>query len=134
MGKSFNKYVKIELYKWSSSEFPQEYGLVYTSLDDAFKSSTLRLSVNTDMVLCRVAGDMCRNHQVRCHVKITAPRDSRGDCKFGEVVVSQHGDINPTVEEESAWFKFWCEEGGAHIFLKSTEQKLDRNMERTYWE
>ncbi|QCD78176.1 hypothetical protein DEO72_LG1g1808 [Vigna unguiculata] len=134
MGNSFNKYAKIELYKWSSSEFAEEYALVYTSLEDVFRSSTLRLSVDTDMVLCRLVGDMCKTHQVRCHVKISALRDSRGDCKFGEVVVSQQGDVDPTVRDDSAWFKFWCEDGGAHIFLKSTEQKLDRVMERTCWE
>jgi len=128
--------VKIELYKWSSSEFPQEYALVYTSLDDGSRTSTLRLSVNTDMVLCRLADDMCKQHPVRCHAKITALRDSRGDCKFGEVLVSQDGDDgDPTVEDDYAWFTYSCEDEGGDFTLKCREQKPDRvNMERTYWE
>ncbi|QCD78178.1 hypothetical protein DEO72_LG1g1810 [Vigna unguiculata] len=99
MGNSFNKHVDIELSKWSTTEFPQEYVLVYTSLDDPFRTSAFRLSANTDMVLCRLAGDMCKKHPVRCRVNITALRDSRGDCRFGEVAVSQQGDEDPSVEE-----------------------------------
>jgi len=58
-GSAFSKYFKIEVYKWSSSEFAEEYALVYTSLDDASKTTSLRFSVNADMVLCRVADNMC---------------------------------------------------------------------------
>ncbi|KAK7333372.1 hypothetical protein VNO80_30140 [Phaseolus coccineus] len=135
MGNTFYKYVKIELYKWSSSEFPQEYALVYTSLDDASRISTLRLSVNTDMVLCRHADDMCGSHPVRCHAKITALRDSRGDCKFGEVVVSQYGVGDPTVDDDHTCFFYSCVDEGGEFTLKSREQRIDRvNMERTYWE
>jgi len=137
MGNSFNKPVKIELYRWSSSEFPEEYALVYTSLDDASRISTLRLSINTDMVLCRHADDMCKEHPVRFHVKITALRDSRGDCNFGEVlVVSEDGDIgDPIVLDYHAWFPYSCEDKSCYFILKSMEQKLDRvHMERTYWE
>jgi len=135
MGKSsLNKSVKIELYKWSSSEFAEEYALVYTSVEDVFRSSILRLSVDTDMVLCRLASDMCKIHQARCHVKISALRDSRGDCKFGEIVVSQQGDVTPFVWGESAAFTYWCDNRPSIIYLKPTEQKLDRMMERTFWE
>jgi len=65
MGNPYSKYVKIDLYKWSSSEFPQEYALVYTSLDDPSRTTTLRFSVNTDMVLCGVADHMCKDHPAR---------------------------------------------------------------------
>ncbi|KAL9319906.1 hypothetical protein ACSQ67_011745 [Phaseolus vulgaris] len=136
MGNTLNKYVMIELYKWSSSEFPQEYALVYTSLHDASRISTLRLSVNTDMVLCRHADDMCKRHPVRCHAKITALRDTRGDCNFGEVVVSKYGDDEDlTLDDNYACFNYSCEDEGGEFILKSREQKLELvNMERTYWE
>ncbi|CAJ1963918.1 unnamed protein product [Sphenostylis stenocarpa] len=136
MGNPFSKYVKIDLYKWSSSDFPQEYALVYTSLEDASKISTLRLSVNTDMVLCRHTDNMCNDHPVRIYVKITALRDSNGDCKFGEVLVIERGNKEDrTVDDDYASFTYCCDDESGDFWVKCRSQNLDRvNMERTYWE
>ncbi|RDX65053.1 hypothetical protein CR513_56322, partial [Mucuna pruriens] len=135
MGNPFSKYVKVELYKWSSSEFPQEYALIYTSLDDEFRTSTLRVSVNTDVVLCRHADNMCKHHPARFHMKVTAVRDNNGDCKFKEVIIVENGSgPNSAVVDNYACLRYGCEDESGEFTVKSKDQNLDRvNLEKTYW-
>ncbi|KAK8468545.1 hypothetical protein PHAVU_006G056000 [Phaseolus vulgaris] len=131
MGSAYSKHVGIELYKWSTSEFPQEYALVYTSLDDTSRTTTLRFSVNTDMVLCGVADHMCKYHPVRFHAKLTAIRDSNGDYRFGEVVVAQHGCEISTRKNNIPFFRYNCSESfpGNDVSLMPRMHMLD-----AYWD
>ncbi|XP_027931136.1 uncharacterized protein LOC114187173 [Vigna unguiculata] len=135
-----NTQLKFDRYKYSSSEFPEEHAVIYSSHEIETRTSTLRLSVKRDMVLCRFAHDMCKDHPIRFHMKITALKDSNGVFKLGEVVAgdgtdrdlrpfpnripkflnrSGGGERPAAVEKEHARFAYRCEEGSGDFGVKS---------------
>ncbi|TKY47021.1 hypothetical protein E2542_SST29075 [Spatholobus suberectus] len=78
MGNLFSGFHKVELYKWSSAEFPEEYALTCTSRMDKSMFSVFRLSVKLEKVLLRLADSLCHDHPVRLHMEVIAERDVSG--------------------------------------------------------
>jgi len=76
MGNIWSLDLEIELYKWSSAEYPQEYAVVYTCINDKSKFSIFRLSVRPEKVLLRLADCLCDDHPVRVHMELIAERDN----------------------------------------------------------
>ncbi|RDX93468.1 hypothetical protein CR513_24264, partial [Mucuna pruriens] len=137
MGNAFATKIKVELYKWSSSEFPQEYALIYTLLDDESKTSTFRLSVNTDKVLCRLTDNFCEDHPTQFQLKVTAERDHNGDYNFGQVLLGAKGTFqNRFVQHHFLRFSYLCEKRTATYYMvRSIEQNVGRvNLKKTSWE
>ncbi|KAK7386147.1 hypothetical protein VNO78_26159 [Psophocarpus tetragonolobus] len=131
MGNPFTKNVKVELYKWSSKEFTQEYALVYTSLDDASKTSILRISVNKERVLCRIGDYLCDVNPLRFLLKVTAERDGNGSFKFGEVMVATRGALESAlVRNNNACFTFLNDNREGILSVKSV---VSGKSKRTTW-
>ncbi|KAK8468489.1 hypothetical protein PHAVU_006G035600 [Phaseolus vulgaris] len=82
----------MELHKWSSAAFPEEYALVCTSPFDKSKRSIFRLRVNPEMVLLRLAESVCDHHGVRLfHMELSAQRDNMDCFNLGKVRVVVDG-------------------------------------------
>ncbi|RDX93469.1 hypothetical protein CR513_24265, partial [Mucuna pruriens] len=130
---SDDKSVMVEFYRWSGSEFPEEYALIYTSLDDSSKTSTLRLSVNRDKVLYRLADNLFKDHSVRFRVKLTAEKDSNGDYQFGKVIVVANSENESPLD--SAEFSHHPDGRGHFYEVKSTRDSPNvENLKETCWE
>lgn len=111
MGNTYSANLRIELYKWSSVEFPQEHALIYTSLTDKSNFSIFRLSVKPEKVLFRLADSLCDNHPVRLHTEVTAERNNYGSFNFRVVRIVEAGTNNQakTPLFDEACFDYHCE-------------------------
>jgi len=76
MGNIWSLDLEIEVYKWSSAEYAQEYAVVYTCINDKSKFSIFRLSVRAEKVLLRLADCLCDDHPIRVHMELIAERDN----------------------------------------------------------
>ncbi|WVY93898.1 hypothetical protein V8G54_032986 [Vigna mungo] len=94
MGNIWSLDLEIELYKWSSAEYPQEYALVYTCVNDKSKFSIFRMSVRAEKVLLRFADSLCDDHPIRVNMELSAERDNNyGYFKYRLVRVVEAGTI-----------------------------------------
>ncbi|RDX61110.1 hypothetical protein CR513_60688, partial [Mucuna pruriens] len=133
MGNLYSAVLNVELYKWSSAEFPREYALTYTSFVDKSIFSISRLSVNRERVLLRLADSLCHDHPARLHMELTAERDHSGIFNFGKVTVLVDGIpaeyISYRDDGVSTYFGGrYCNDGGA----RSTE--IFGSVNKMSWE
>ncbi|KAG2394760.1 hypothetical protein LR48_Vigan09g098800 [Vigna angularis] len=92
MGNIWSVDLEIELYKWSSAEYPQEYAIVYTCVNDKSKFSIFRMSVRAEKVLLRFADRLCDDHPIRVNMELIAERDNKyGYFKYRLVRVVEAG-------------------------------------------
>jgi len=83
--------IAIEVYQWSSAEFPREHAVVYTSVNDKSKFSIFRTSVNPEKVLVRLADSFCDDHPIRVNVELIAERDNNGYFNYRVVRLVEAG-------------------------------------------
>lgn len=78
--------VKIELFKWSSEDFPQERALIYTSHSNASRTCSSRFSWNRQKFIFSLQDYMCENNPVRVYMELMVEQDgnnNNGNFKFG---------------------------------------------------
>ena len=102
--------VKVDLYKWSSAEFPDEYALIYTSRDDEFSTCTFRLSANRHRVLCTLHDCLCEDEPIRLLAEVKAIRDKNGDFKFEALKFDSDGNFADKQRlPGSMFFQYGCD-------------------------
>lgn len=116
--------VKVELYKWSSAEFPEEYALVYTSRDDDYSTSTFRLSANRHRVVCTLHDSLCEDEQIEVLTEVKAKRDDKGVFTFEALKVDSDGEFKEKENlEGSMFFNYGCDKRNC-VFMVYGHDKI----------
>ncbi|CAJ1964452.1 unnamed protein product [Sphenostylis stenocarpa] len=122
------------LHKWSSAEFPEEYALVH--ITDNSKRSILRLRVNGERVVLRVAESMCDHHPVRLlHMEVTAQRDTVNCFDFQQVRVVVDGTSQQT-QPMGMGTESWSDLCGRKSCFYEVTRKVGNigSVEKVSWE
>ncbi|KAK7333595.1 hypothetical protein VNO80_30370 [Phaseolus coccineus] len=125
--------LSMELHKWSSAAFPEEYALVCTSHTDKSKLSIFRLRVNPEMVLLRLAESVCY-HPVRLfHMELSAQRDNMGCFNLGKVRVVVDGTSQLTQSKGKDSLSDLCERKRCFYEVMRKVESCG-SVERVSWE
>ncbi|CAJ1964440.1 unnamed protein product [Sphenostylis stenocarpa] len=126
--------VSLVLHKWSSAEFPEEYALVH--IIDNSKRSILRLRVNGERVVLRVAESVCDHHPVRLlHMEVTAQRDTINCFNFQQVRVVVDGTSQQT-QSMGMGTESWSDLCGRKSCFYEVTRKVGNigSVEKVSWE
>ncbi|KAG5093972.1 hypothetical protein JHK84_049560 [Glycine max] len=97
----------IELYKWLSVEFPEEFALIYPK--DKSKYSIFHLSINLERVLLRLANALCDDYLVQLlHMEVTGESDNNGSFNLGLVRVVADGITPEQTVRDTEHFDHLC--------------------------
>jgi len=136
MGNIWSLDLEIEVYKWSSAEYAQEYAVVYTCINDKSKFSIFRLSVRAEKVLLRLADCLCDDHPIRVHMELIAERDNNyGYFNYRLVRVVEAGttyDPSSTNDDKVSFITILCHKRASSFSVtRPGENKMTWKVEHS---